>query len=194
MEKNKVSVIIPAYNKADYTVKAVDSVLNQTYENIECIVVDDGSTDDTYTKLHPIVIANKNIEYIYQQNNGVSAARNKGIMEATGEYIALLDCDDEYQKRKIELSVKQDKDFVFTCGYFIDGDSYLLNLYAPRQGNLLCHNYICNSSPVIKKKCFEKVGLFDTSLFVCADWDMWLRMEEHYELTYLNMPLTYYRI
>ncbi|KKM77146.1 hypothetical protein LCGC14_1372960 [marine sediment metagenome] len=190
----KVSVIIPAYNKADYTVKAVESVLNQTHKDIECIVVDDASLCNTHGAL-----LRANIDWgkttLIQQgyNQGASAARNAGIRYAIGDYIALLDCDDMYQKRKIELSIKDNPDFIYTCAHLIDKDDNIIGLYQPKRSNLLFRNSICNSV-VIKRKCFDKVGLFDESLFICADWDMWLRMEEHYELTYLNMPLTYYRI
>ena len=99
----KVSVIIPAYNKAALTVKTVESVLNQTYKNIEIIVVDDGSTDDTRRFLLPY---DKEIKYIYKRNAGVCSARNVGIHLSTGEYIGLLDCDDMYLPQKIELSVE----------------------------------------------------------------------------------------
>lgn len=90
----KVSVIIPAYNKADLTVKTVQSVLSQTYVNIEIIVVDDGSTDNTREKLS--VYATK-IKYFYKNNGGACSARNAGIRLANGRYIAFIDCDDLYQ-------------------------------------------------------------------------------------------------
>ena len=99
----KVSVIIPAYNKADLTVKTVQSVLSQTYVNIEIIVVDDGSTDDTKEKL--LVFGDK-INYIYKQNGGACSARNVGINCATGEYLALIDCDDIFYPDKISKSVE----------------------------------------------------------------------------------------
>lgn len=180
----KCSIIIPAYNKADYTVEAVKSVLNQG--EVECIVIDDGSTDHTHIKLFPY---RDRITYIRQENKGASNARNRGIRMAKGKYIGFLDCDDKYMPFKIDLCIEKNRDFIHTSAHLSNG-----KIYRPRIRNLLWHNYICNSTVIVKKKCFDKVGLFDEDLFVGADWDMWLRMEEHYELTYLNIPLTYYRI
>ena len=125
----KVSVIIPAYNKADLTIKTVQSVLSQTYENIEIIVVDDGSTDDTKNKLK---LFGDRIHYIYKQNGGVCSARNVGIKQATGEYIALIDCDDIFYPEKIAKSVKclekkSDHGFVYTDAYFINRDDNIIS-------------------------------------------------------------------
>ena len=118
----KVSVIIPAYNKAELTVKTVESVLDQTYGNIEIIVVDDGSTDDTKERLTSYA---GRIEYIYKENGGACAARNLGIKKARGEYLAFIDCDDIYLPRKIEKAVECFNEnprfgFVHTPVYFID--------------------------------------------------------------------------
>ena len=184
-----VSVIIPAYNKMEYTKRCIKSVLSQTYSDIEVIVVDDGSSDGTKDMLYQF---HHEITVVRQVNQGASAARNKGIEMARGEFIALLDCDDMYHPQKLELSVTEDKDFIYTPAWIVDKYDNIVRLYRPPHVGLMLRNSICNSV-VIKKKCFDRVGLFDESLFVCADWDMWLRMQEHYELTYLDIPLTYYR-
>jgi glycosyltransferase involved in cell wall biosynthesis len=89
--KPKVSVIIPVYNSPDYVGQAVESVLSQTYRDCEIIVVDDGSTDNTRTALEPYL---DHIQYVYQDNQGSAAARNRGIRQAKGELIAFLDADD----------------------------------------------------------------------------------------------------
>jgi len=195
MTQSKVSVIIPAYNKADYTVEAVKSVLNQTYPNIECIVVDDGSTDDTYDKLFPYI--DTDIKYIFQPNKGVSVARNKGIVRSEGEYIAFLDCDDKYLKHKILISLnemkRQEVDMIYNSAVLINQEGKQQGWYRPKRHSLLFRNSIMNSV-VIKKEVFDKVGLFDEELFICADWDMWLRIEEHFKIGYIDCPLTYYRI
>lgn len=191
----KVSVIIPAYNKADYTVKAVESVLNQDYGNVECIVIDDGSTDDTWDKLFPF---DTKIRYIYKNNGGVSSARNKGIVHSTGEYIAFLDCDDMYLPNKISKSMENVNsgsfEFIHTAAYLIDKNDKPIKVYKPAKTNLLFRNFICNSTPVMRKDVFDEVGLFDEDLFICADWDMWLRINEKYAMYYFNEPLTYYRV
>ena len=98
-----VSVIIPTYNCGKYVVDAIESVLKQTYGHIEIVVIDDGSTDDTRSILDPYF---DRIRYIYQENKGLANARNKGIREAKGEYIAFLDADDRWLSGKIELQIK----------------------------------------------------------------------------------------
>lgn len=191
----KVSIVIPTYNKPDYTVQAVESVLWQTYANVECIVVDDGSTNETYDKLFPYI---HRINYIYQFNKGVSAARNKGIERSTGEYIGFLDCDDVYTPDKVADCIRNMEafqlDFVHTGVWLMQNLCSPMKIHRPAKGILLLKNFICNSTPIMRKEVFDKVGLFDERLFICADWDMWLRISEHYNLYYINDPLTYYRI
>jgi len=199
----KVSVIIPAYNKADLTVKAVESVLAQTYGDIEIIVVDDGSTDDTKSALAPYF---GKIKYLCKKNGGASSARNLGIQNSSGEYIAFLDCDDIYFPEKIEKSVRCLDDnpnfgFVHTPVYFIDEKGETLGRYprlkrAPTgrvAKKLLLKNFVCNSTPLVRKSCFEKAGIFDEEIFTPADWDMWIRLAEHSKAGCVNTPLTGYR-
>src|SRR5437868_7134370 len=98
----KVSVIIPTYNRGKLITRAVNSVLNQTFNDFEIIIVDDGSKDETKNILMPYQNQKKNrIKYFYQENRGISAARNRGIKESTGEYIAFLDSDDEWVSDKL---------------------------------------------------------------------------------------------
>ena len=112
VNKPLVSVIIPAYNKSSYTIKAIKSVLSQTYNNIELIVVNDGSTDDTYELLKKI--SDKRFIFYDIKNSGASIARNYGIKKANGKYLSFLDCDDTYEKNKIEKSIsvlERNKDY-----------------------------------------------------------------------------------
>lgn len=200
----KVSVIIPAYNKADLTIKTVESVLSQTYKNIEIIVVDDGSTDDTKSKLK--IFSNK-IRYIYKQNGGACSARNLGIQQATGSFIALIDCDDIFYPEKIAKSIeclgkKSDCGFVYTDAYFIDCNDNVISEHGianpPVSGwiasKLILRNFICNSTVIVRKECFKKVGLFDENIFIPADWDMWLRLSDKYKAAYIDDNLTGYRL
>lgn len=200
----KVSIIIPAYNKADMTAKVVESVLNQTYRNIEVIVVDDGSTDNTRQRLIPYT---DKIKYVYKENGGACSARNVGIRFSTGEYIGFLDCDDLYLPEKIGLSVdflERHPDFglVYNAAYFIDEKENILRIFSHYKSRhtgwiangLLLRNFICNSTVIIRRSCFEKVGIFDETIFIPADWDMWLRLAEQYKVGYINLPLTYFRI
>lgn len=200
----RVSVVIPAYNKANLTIRTVKSVLNQTYENIEIIVVDDGSTDDTKVQLQ---LFGGRIHYIYKQNGGASSARNIGIKQATGEYIALIDCDDIFCPEKISKSVaclekQNDCGFVYTGAHFINSDDNIISRSEISNScfsgwissKLILRNFICNSTVVVKKECFEKVGFFDEKIFMPADWDMWLRISENYKAAYVNERLTCYRL
>src|SRR6185295_19271400 len=119
-----VTVIIPAYNAADHTVKTVQSVLDQTYSQIEIIVVDDGSTDDTRRKMESF---GSRITYIFKKNGGACSARNMGLKIAKGTYIGLLDCDDKYLPRKIESGVAHlEKNpqvgLLHTNAYYIDAE------------------------------------------------------------------------
>ncbi len=199
-----VSVIIPAYNKADYTCRAVDSVLRQTYPHLELIVVDDGSTDNTQERLKTY---GNRIQYIYKSNGGACSARNAGIGRAKGEYIALLDCDDMYLPNKIELSVGHlqrhpDAGFVHTKAYLIDREDQTVSVYERPENRsqgwiaarLIFGNFICNSTAVIRRSCLDRVGLFDETIFTPADWDMWLRLAEQFQAVFIDIPLTQYRI
>jgi len=200
----EVSVIIPAYNKADLTVKTVQSVLVQTYKDLEILVVDDGSTDQTKERM--LAFGDK-IQYIHKPNGGACSARNLGIRRSRGTFIAFLDCDDLYDEKKIELSVgylKKNPKFgyVHTDAYFIDQDGGIIRKYshprARKEGwvarKLVLGNFICNSTVVVRREILEKAGLFDESIFTPADWDLWIRLAEVAPVGYLNMPLTGYRV
>ncbi len=200
----KVSVIIPAYNKAELTAQTVESVLSQTYPNIEIIVVDDGSADSTRQRL---ACFTDRIQYIYKENGGACSARNRGLQSAQGEFIAFLDCDDLYMENKIALCadfLRKNKDvgFVHTAAYFIDDKGEVVGKYSHPQSRhqgwivkrLLQGNYICNSTPVLRRSCLDEVGPFDESVFAPADWDLWLRLASRAKAGYLDQPLTKYRV
>ena len=193
----KVSVVIPTYNYAQYIKEAIDSVLVQTHKDCEIIVVDDGSTDDTKGVVSQ---CGPDVKYIYQKNQGVSAAKNIGIRNSEGEYIAILDSDDLWLPSKIE---KQIRLFEANSGLglvYSDGlvfgeerpwDDFSLggnmNFYRGRIfDKLILGNFIPSTSALIKRDCFDKVGLFDINLGVCEDWDMWLRISLHYEVDYVD--------
>ena len=106
MSNSLISVIIPAYNCSKLIPNAIESVLGQTYSNLELIVVDDGSTDNTAEIILNYKNYNNNMKYIYQNNGGVSKARNTGIKQSVGEYIAFLDADDIWDKNKLEIQMK----------------------------------------------------------------------------------------
>lgn len=200
----KVSVIIPAYNKAEWTAQTVDSVLQQTYPNIEVIVVDDGSKDHTRQRLS---VYGDRIRYIYKDNGGACSARNEGIRQATGEFVAFLDCDDLYLEDKVAASVaylRENPRFVFihTAVNFIDDQNNVVGYRSHPKSRyegwiaqrLIFENYICNSTIVVRQEALQQAGFFDESFFMPADWDMWLRLAEVGQVGFINRPLTQYRV
>lgn len=202
-----VSVIIPTYNRARYIREAVDSVLAQTYNNTEIIVVDDGSTDNTKEILNHY---GSKIRYIYQKNSGPSASRNKGIKQSNGEVIAFLDSDDIWLPEKLELQVKliqQSQNIGLVSGgiYMADAsgkiisDPIIKRNYENRRSfirELMVHNIVTGggSTALIKKKCFDELGLFNEDLWIGEDWNMWLRIAKQYEVKFVEKPLVKYRI
>ena len=192
-----ISVIIPTYNRRNTLPRAVESVLNQTYKPIEIIVVDDGSTDgakEMCSEMYPLV------RYIYQANSGVSSARNTGIKSASGDWIALLDSDDEWLPDKLDRQVKLLQDnaeirFCHTNEIWIR-NNVRINQKKKHQkygGNIFnkCLD-ICRISPsssLFHTSVIKDVGLFDESLDVCEDYDLWLRITAKYPVLFLDQPL-----
>jgi len=171
-ETPKVSVIIPTYNYGRFVCQAVDSVLAQTWPNIEVIVIDDGSTDDTADRLKPY--ADK-IRYIYQPNRGLSGARNAGIREAAGEYVAFLDADDLWTPQKIEaqmalVAAQQFETVVcIPANNVATGDTFSFPdcfVVSPGFG----------STALVKRDVFDETGGFDETLKSVEDRDMMLRI------------------
>jgi len=192
-----ISVIIPTYNRKNTLPRAVESVLNQTYKPVEIIVVDDGSTDGTkewFSEMYPLV------HYIYQVNSGVSSARNTGINSARGDWIALLDSDDEWLPDKLELQVKllqnnAELRFCHTNEIWIRNGVRINQMKKHQKygGNIFkkCLD-ICRISPsssLFHTSVIKDVGLFDESLDVCEDYDLWLRITAKYPVLFLDQPL-----
>jgi glycosyltransferase involved in cell wall biosynthesis len=200
----QVSVIIPTYNRSKLLRLAVESVLAQTYPNVEIIVVDDGSTDDT-----PSVIAQYagRATYIRQANAGVSAARNRGFRSASGEYVNFLDDDDLLMPAKLERQVQvldtRPEIGLVHCGYYcIDGDGNRLRkvclLPDGTLRELAIIDLMWSGAPLIRRQCLEQVGLFDEKLpwrgQYSEDWDMWLRIAQAgYQFACVQEPLGAYR-
>lgn len=209
----QVSVIIPTYNRAHLVGRAIESVLNQTYQNFEIIVVDDGSTDNTEEVVKNF--NNKVIRYIrHKENRGGGAARNTGIKEAEGNYIAFLDDDDEWLPEKLEKQISFFDDKSSELGVVYTGlirvdetGEYIVKQYirvpdihVPEKRrwiyeDLLLKDYVGTISTVlVKKECFEKIGLFDESLPSCQDWDICIRIAKMYQFDFIESPLIkYYR-
>jgi len=204
MTNSRVSIIIPAYNAADYLKEAVDSVLAQTYKNIEIIVVDDGSTDDTRSALESYVASGK-IKYIYQKNKGLAGARNTGIKNASGKYVAFLDADDLFLPDKV---AEQARALEENPGYGVcysdllhfseDGKVYHHRYNYP-SGDIfeqLLHRQFVNPLTVVaRRELFTKYGFFDESLRRSEDWDLWLRLARAgVKFYFLDERLARYRV
>jgi len=192
-----VSIIIPTYNRAKFLPRAVNSVLNQTFKDFELIIVDDASTDNTKDIIQGF--KDPHIRYIkHNDNRGIAGARNTGIKTSKGEYIAFLDDDDEWLPEKLTLQVRKfekcpDRVGLIYCNYTsIDvttGTKRDKNL-VPCMNNilykqLLSGNIIGSGTYLIKKECFDKVGLFDEEVLGKEDWDMWIRIARYYHFDYL---------
>jgi glycosyltransferase involved in cell wall biosynthesis len=192
---SKVSIIIPNYNTSATIAEAINSALKQSYKNIEIIVVDDGSTDDS------VAIIEKNypqIKLISQENAGPSMARNTGANLATGDYLVFLDADDMLHESYVEkcLSVLQNRhsvEIVYSDAEFFGAKTGLFQLDAYSYEIFLCNNCIPIFA-MIKKSTFLAVGAFDIDLKYAEDWDLWLRIVIKGGLVHkINETLYYYR-
>lgn len=206
-----VSVIIPAYNAERFVAHTLDSVLAQSYRNIEVIVIDDGSEDRTAQLVKEYIEKTSRIRLLQQKNLGVAAARNLGIWEAKGEFIAPLDADDIWHEQNIErqvnciLAARKTVGLVYSWSVDIDefgqltGCARASRIAGRVYTTLLLHDFIANSSSVlIRKSCFEQVGGYDSELKQQLgqggeDWDIYLRIAEHYDFEVVPEFLVGYR-
>ncbi len=193
-----VSVIIPTFNRCNILPRAIDSALSQTFPDIEVIVVDNGSTDDT-----PSMIKTKypQIRFFIESRRGVSAARNRGILNVNGNWIALLDSDDEWLPEKLEKQISFSKRdpitrFIHTNEVWYR-DGKILNQkkkHEKKGGHLFIDSLksccISPSSALIKRSVFEDIGNFDEQLQVCEDYDFWLRVAAKEKVSFIDEVLT----
>jgi glycosyltransferase involved in cell wall biosynthesis len=191
------SVIIPTYNRAHKAMRAVQSVLAQTFDDYEIWVIDDGSTDDTRSVLSSL--KDGRLNYVCQSNAGVAIARNTGIARARGKYIAFLDSDDRWYPTKLER-IAQAIDIRPDIGLFYSRAEYVretgTKLWTPNIRDvgdngyraLLEGNFVAISAAVVKKRCFDIVGGFDTPVG-CEDWDMWIRISRFFPICMIDDAL-----
>ena len=193
----KISVIIPTFNRKKTLKRAIRSVRDQSISPFEILVVDDGSDDGTKEWV------NSNypyIKYIYQTNNGVSSARNKGIKSSKGDWIAFLDSDDEWLPQKLNDQVKAIREnpgtkFSHTNEIWIRNGVRVNQMKKHKKyGGFIFEKCldICRISPssaLIKKDLFDQIGMFDESLRVCEDYDLWLRVTSKNSVLFLDQPL-----
>lgn len=209
-----VSVIIPAYNYAHFLPQTLDSVLQQTYTDWECIIVDDGSTDNTRAIVSDYLTMDSRFRYIYQKNQGLPGARNTGIKAAYGRYLQFLDADDLLEPKKIEAHVDylcrhSTVDIVYGEVRYFPTDRPEERLYSLEGENkpwmpklsgrgkdilakLLKKNIMPVNAPLLRKDICLDCGTFDETLRSHEDWDFWLRCALHNKtFEFLDCPLTW---
>jgi glycosyltransferase involved in cell wall biosynthesis len=198
----EVSVIIPTYNSARFLTDAIDSVLAQTFKDFEVWVIDDGSTDETASLIRGY---RPSVHYLRQENRGVAVARNRGIEQSRGKYVAFLDADDTWLPSKLErqLDALWNSSNCRACySAFSVADHNLRPLdvnRSKRQGSaledlLLRGNVVATPSTVVcERSLLEASGGFDPTMSQCADWNMWVRLAELTEFLYIDEPLVTYR-
>lgn len=196
MNEPKVTVVVPCYNQAQYLPDALNSVLAQSYQNWECVIVNDGSLDQTREVALSWAGKDKRFLYIERKNGGLSCARNTGILAATGEYFQFLDADDLIEKRKLEVQTKLSeggkKGIVVSDARYFENSNPSMRRFTiagpnvawmepvwredrPLIKKLMERNMMCVNSPLVHRRVVEKVGLFDEKLNALEDWHFWLR-------------------
>jgi glycosyltransferase involved in cell wall biosynthesis len=208
-ENPLVSVVIPTYKRPDMLGRAIDSVLNQTYDNIEIIVVDDNDENSKYRKETEEFMRKyadvDNLVYLKHKNNsGAAAARNTGMKYSKGEFISFLDDDDEWYNDKTQIQVSQfrklseDYGVVYTNStkkndinnIFITNKENKNSLSGDVHNKILKGNFIGTPVAMIRSSCYEKNGGFDESLPRLQDWEFWIRLSKNYKFKYIDKPMT----
>jgi len=204
----KVSILLTCYNHLRFLGPCLDSVFSQTFRDFEVIAVDDGSTDGTRealvgeTRLDRLILTESNV--------GTYQALNLALAEARGEFVAVLNDDDVWAPRKLERQLElfdahPEIGLAHTDGWFIDGDGQRLEgtplgFEFPRTETgdvlpaLIYANKIIASAALVRRRCFEEVGVFDPGYFGSGDWHMWLRVAERWPVGFVPEPLTFYRV
>lgn len=205
MSKKTVSVIIPNYNYSRYLAEAISSVLSQSHAETECIVVNNGSTDDSLKILHQF---RSRITIIDQENRGQSGARNAGLDIAGGDFIAFLDADDYWSEQKIEFQLKllnNETELVY-CGIskFDDDSRKEIVRIDPKFKGSCSEAFLENpavsvvlsgeSTAVFSRNLLNQVGKFDSELNSASGWDFFRRASKFTNFDYVDLPLTYYRV
>ncbi len=186
-----VTVVVPTYNRADLIAETLESVRAQTFTDWECIVVDDGSTDDTRSVVEEFVARDPRFRYVWQENHSASSARNHGLRLARGEFIAFLDSDDLFEPDRLEWQVealRRDPEAVLAYGLSFNfrtpdthkGAIYLASVPDEEKPRGWCFEKLLTCSaiqlPLIRTRAIRDAGGFDTSIPSAEDWDMWLTL------------------
>ncbi len=208
-----ISVVVPLYNKERSIVLTIESVVNQTYKDWELIIINDGSTDNSLEVVKNFVeglkIEDCRLKILSKPNGGVCSARNRGIQEARGEYVALLDGDDLWDKEYLAEQIKMIHDYPDAAMWGInfaelsegklirkletalpEGYRGYVENYFQMQGRV--SDLFCSSSVLIRKDVFDKVGLFDERIKYAEDSDMWFRIISNYPVAFYDRYMVHY--
>ncbi len=197
------SIIVPTYNRGNIIIQTLNSVKNQTFTDWECIIVDDGSTDNTEEMLKEYVFNDSRFQYIHQENKERSAARNNGIKHAQGDYVCFIDSDDFYKKNHLEIihSFLSKHNFpiamVFTNFSFLkEGkiESHSIPKYSPNK----CVKYLIDNSIIPARTCIHREILrnekFDEDIVVVEDLVLWLKISNRYSILHIEEPTVLYNL
>lgn len=201
----KVSVIIPNYNYEKFIAATVESVLAQTYENIEIIIVDDGSKDNSLEVLKQF---GEKIRIIEQKNQGVSEARNNGVRNSTGDFVAFLDADDIWLPEKLQRQIEKfnsdaEIGLVHCSMTLIDPQDKPIGELKDGQEDWVAEEFLlfergvvvgAGSTALVKRQIFDEVGGFDLRLSTAADWDFCYQISCKYRFGFISEPLVLYRM
>jgi glycosyltransferase involved in cell wall biosynthesis len=203
IEKKLVSVVTATYNMASYIAETLDSILAQDYPNIESIIVDDGSTDNTLEVLQPY-LQDPRVRVIRQHNAGQTVAKNRGIAEAKGAFVAFCDADDTWHQSKLTQQIPAFSDpqvgVVFSdINCINDKGKAIVCSHMKRVGGhitarLMIDNFVPFPTSVVRTKVLDEMNGFDESLTMSIDYDLWLRISVNYRFAYIQEPLANYRI
>lgn len=198
----RVSIVIPTHNRSGIVRRAIDSVLAQTFTDLEILVVDDGSTDDTRAALagYP-----ERVRYIHQENGGPASARNHGMRLARGQYIGFLDSDDAFLPRNVEAHLqvfdRHPEAGLVYCGIeILDKTGAHVKDVRPNPEDrgqvlerLIRYNFITSSTVLLRREAMEAAGTMDTTLWFAEDWYYWLRVASRYPVEFADEILVRYQ-
>jgi glycosyltransferase involved in cell wall biosynthesis len=198
------TVVLPVFNGEATIGDTINSVIGQTFEDFELLVINDGSTDDTRSIVEGVL--DDRLKLFNFENRGLAASRNRGIKKSKAKLIAFIDADDIWMADKLQhqidkITANQSAGLVYSWTDFIDEKGQFLNRGSRSRvegdvfRTLLTDNFVnCGSNPLIRKSVFDDVGMFDETVNAAADWDMWLRIANKYSFTYYPAADILYRI
>jgi len=197
----KVTIIIPTYNRASVIGRSIESALKQTYQNFEILIIDDGSTDETLDVVTPF-LQNPQVRYLrHEQNRGHQAARNTGIKNARGDYIAFLDSDDTWIPEKIDLQLdainKKGADRVVLTGMCKVENGSKIRFFERQYEGYVYPELLASDGPghgcmLVPREWFKQIGFVDENISAFADWDTCISLSKLFEFTTVNKPCVNY--